>query len=284
MSYSVIVKKDGVNHSRHSCSPLLLFFSLWQYRELVWQLTYRDVVGRYRGSFVGLFWSFINPLVLLVVYTVVFGVILQTKWAGIDDSLDFALVLFAGLIVYNFFAECLNRAPSLILSHPSYVKKVIFPLEIFPWIAVGSALFHTIISIIAWLIFYFAVHSSIHWTAFFLPLVLLPLVLVTLGFCWFLSSAGVFVRDVSQTVNIVTLILLFMSPVFYSVQGVPANLRAFLLANPLTFIIEQTRAILIWQQWPDFFGLGIYVLISVLIAWMGLVWFQKTRDGFADVI
>lgn len=284
MNQSVVLRKDGVDVSRHSYSPLLVFSSFWQNRELIWQLTQRDVVGRYRGSFIGLFWSFIHPLVMLVVYTTVFGVILQTKWAGIDDSLDFALVLFAGLIVYNFFSECLNRAPSLILNHPNYVKKVIFPLEIFSWVAVGSALFHTGVSVVAWLIFYFAVHGMVHWTAVFLPLIFIPLAIVALGCCWFLSSAGVFVRDVGQTVSLITLVLMFMSPVFYSTEIVPEDFRAVLLANPLTFIMEQTRAVLIWEQWPDFTSLGIYAAVSVLVAWLGLTWFQKTRDGFADVI
>ncbi|MCP5196315.1 MAG: ABC transporter permease [Gammaproteobacteria bacterium] len=270
--------------SHHSYSPWLVFLSLWRHRELVWQLTQRDVVGRYRGSFMGLLWSFIHPLVMLAVYTTVFGVILQTKWPGIDDSLDFALILFAGLIIYNFFSECLNRAPLLILGHPNYVKKVIFPLEIFPWVAVGSALFHTGVSVIAWLIFYFAVHGMIDWTVIFLPLVFLPLILVALGCCWFLSSAGVFVRDVGQTVSLITLILLFMSPVFYSINGVPPGLRAVLLMNPLTFIMEQARAVLIWEQWPDFGGLAVYAAVSLVAAWLGLAWFQKTRDGFADVI
>lgn len=284
MSYPVVFRKDGVDVSCHSYSPLLVFSSLLRNRELVWQLTQRDVVGRYRGSFMGLFWSFIHPLVMLAVYTIVFGVILKTKWMGIDDSLEFALVLFSGLIIYNFFSECLNRAPSLILGHPNYVKKVIFPLEIFSWVAVGSALFHTGVSVVAWLIFYFAVHGMVYWTVIFLPLILLPLVMVALGFCWFLSAAGVFVRDVGQTVSLITLILMFMSPVFYSIDGVPPSLRAVLLINPLTFIMEQTRAVLIWEQWPDFAGLGIYAAVSLIIAWLGLAWFQKTRDGFADVI
>lgn len=281
---SVVFRKDGVDISKQSYSPTLVFMSLWRHRELVWQLTQRDVMGRYRGSFMGLLWSFVHPLVMLAVYTTVFGVILQTKWVGVEDSLDFALVLFAGLIVYNFFSECLMRAPGMILGNPNYVKKVVFPLEVFAWVTVGSALFHTGVSVVAWLVFYFAVHGILHWTSVFVPLVFVPLVLVALGCCWFFSAAGVFVRDVGQTVSIITLILMFMSPVFYSIEGVPAGLRAVLLVNPLTFIMEQTRVVLLWGRWPDFTGLGVYTVASLLIAWLGLAWFQKTRDGFADVI
>lgn len=246
----------------------------------------REVIGRYRGSAMGLLWSFFNPVLMLTVYTFVFSVIFKARWGetGSDSKTEFAILLFAGMIVYGLFAECVNRAPSLVLGNVSYVKKVVFPLEILPWVAMGSALFHAIISGLVLLFFFVLIHHAANWTILFLPLLLLPYMLLIMGISWFLAATGVYLRDVGQTTGIVTTVLMFLSPVFYPVSALPETYRPFIHFNPLTFVIEQTRNILIWGKLPDWAGLGIYFIVSLFTATAGFFWFQKTRKGFADVL
>ena len=263
-----------------------LVCSWWCNRQLIGQMTKREVVGQYKGSVLGLAWSFFNPLLMLTVYTFVFSVVFKARWGmgGEETKTQFAVVLFTGLIVHGLFADVLNRAPGLILSNVNFVKKVVFPLEILPGIAMGAALFHSAISLSVLLLAFVLVNGFLHWTVIFVSLVFLPLVILTLGLCWLLAALGVFLRDVGQTVNILTMVLLFLSPIFYPVTALPEEFRPWILANPLTFIIEQARAVLIWGRLPDWVGLGIYTIISTVIAWMGYAWFQKTRKGFADVL
>jgi lipopolysaccharide transport system permease protein len=267
-------------------SPLAIATGFWRNRQLIWQMTKRDVVGRYRGSIMGLAWSFFNPVLMLAVYTFIFSVVFKTRWGGGGDEskTEFAVILFAGLIVHNLFAECVNRAPGLILNNAVYVKKVMFPLEILPWVAMGSAVFHALISLVVLTGFFMALKFYLNWTVIFIPIVLFPLILFTIGMAWFLASTGVYLRDVGQTTGIVTGVMMFLSPIFYPVSALPAEYRALLFLNPLTFVIEQMRDILIWGKMPDFGGMGLYAAVSILTAWIGFFWFQKTRKGFADVL
>lgn len=268
-----------------SISPKEMFASLWRNRELVKASAKREVLGRYRGSFLGLLWSFFNPLFMLAVFTFVFSVIFQARWGGGSGSkTEFALVLFAGLLVYNLFAECINRAPGLILSNTNYVKKVVFPLEILPLVGLLSALFHTLISLGVWVIAYTLFFGIPHLTVFYLPLVLLPFCLFLMGLSWALASLGVFLRDVSQFIGLLTTALMFLSPVFYPVTAFPEDYRYILYLNPLTTVVEQTRDVLFWGKMPDFLMLAIYWVVTLGIAWLGFAWFQKTRKGFADVL
>jgi lipopolysaccharide transport system permease protein len=249
-------------------------------------MTRREVMGRYKGSVMGLAWSFFNPVFMLVVYTFVFSVIFKSRWGvgGEESKTQFAVVLFVGMIVHGLFAEVLNRAPGLILSNVNFVKKVVFPLEILPVIAMGATLFHSLISLGVLLAAFVLFNGYLHWTAVLAPLVLLPLVTLTLGLAWMLASLGVFLRDVGQTIGIFTMVMLFLSPVFYPVTALPEEFRPWLMANPLTFIIEQAREVLILGRLPNWMGLGSYTLVATAIAWAGYAWFQKTRKGFADVL
>jgi lipopolysaccharide transport system permease protein len=276
--------RDIVNRP-YPASPRALFASLWYNRELIVQLTRREVLSRYRGSILGLAWSFFNPLLMLVVYTFVFSVVFKARWASPDVSkADFAIVLFVGLIIHGLFAECVNRAPGLILANVNYVKKVVFPLEILPWVAAGSALFHSAVSIAVLLAAQLVFQQALTWTIVFLPIVLVPLLFATMGLAWFLSSIGVYVRDIGQTIGIFTMALLFLSPVFYPIDALPENYRILLLLNPLTPVIGDARRVLIWGQAPDWAGLMIYASASFAAAWLGFWWFQRTRRGFADVV
>ncbi len=276
-------------HAAHPTSMAAMLRSLWGNRVLISQMSRREVIGRYKGSVMGLLWSFLNPLFMLVVYTFFFSVVFKSRWAaapaGTEESKTlFAVLLFVGMIVHSLFAEVLNRAPNLILGNVNYVKKVVFPLEVLPVISMGTALFHSLVSICVLLLVFFVTNGYLHWTLVFLPFILLPLVIFTVGLAWILASFGVFVRDVGQSIGLGMTVMLFLSPVFYPVSALPESMRPWMLANPLTFIIEQARAVLIWGQLPNWSGLLLYTLVASFVAWLGYVWFQKTRKGFADVL
>ncbi len=260
--------------------------SLWRNRALIMQMTRREVVGRYKGSVMGMAWSFFNPVFMLTVYTFVFSFVFKARWGigGDESRTQFAVVLFVGMIVHGLFAEVLNRSPGLVLSNVNYVKKVVFPLEILPVISMGAALFHGLVSLGVLLVAFFLFNGFVHWTVLFAPLVMLPLVMLTLGLAWMFASMGVFLRDVGQTIGIITMVMMFLAPVFYPITALPEKYRPWLMANPLTFIIEQMRAVLIWGQMPNWAGLALYTLVATVVAWAGYAWFQKTRKGFSDVL
>jgi len=268
-----------------STSPLAMLASLWRNRSLTVALIRRDVVGRYRGSIIGIVWSLFHPVLMLGVYTLVFSVAFRARWTPASDSkTEFALILFAGLIVFNLFAECVGRAPTLVLSNPNYVKKVVFPLEVLPWMAVGSALFHAAISTLAWLMFYLFLFGRPHLHVLLLPVALLPLLLFTIGISWFLASLGVFLRDVAQVVGVATTTLMFLSPIFYPPSALPPDFQLLLYANPLTMPIEQVRNLMIWGLPFDWTEYALQTTGAAVVAWVGFVWFQRTRRGFADVL
>jgi lipopolysaccharide transport system permease protein len=274
-------------HKSQPTSLTALARSLWHNRSLIAQMTKRDVIGRYKGSVMGLTWSFFNPLFMLSVYTFVFGGVFKGRWSSVgteESKVNFAIVLFVGMIVHGLFTECVNRAPGLILGNVNYVKKVIFPLEILPVIAMGSALFHMVVSLVVLLGAIVLLGSSISWTILFFPIAIIPLLLVTMGAAWFLAALGVYVRDVAQITGMITTVLMFLSPVFYPVSAVPERYRPWIMANPLTFIIDQSREVLIWGRLPNWGGLALYLLAALGAAWIGFAWFQKTRKGFADVL
>lgn len=269
----------------YSCSPKEIVASFWRNHQLIFALSKREVVGRYRGSALGLLWSFFNPLFMLTVYTFVFSVVFKARWgSGSDSKTEFALILFAGLIIFNIFADCINRAPGLILANINYVKKVVFPLEILPEVALLSAMFHGFISLAVWLLAYALFFGAPPVTALYLPLILIPLALLILGLSWGLASLGVYLRDVSQGIGIFTTVLMYLSPIFYPANALPKTYQHLLYLNPLTPVIEQTRDVLFFGKTPDFVLLSIYWLVGALIAWLGFAWFQKTRKGFADVL
>jgi len=233
----------------------------------------------------GLAWSFFNPLIMLTVYTFVFSVVFKARWsvAG-EDKVNFAIILFVGLIAYGLFADCINRAPGLILSNSNYVKKVVFPLEILPSVALGSALFHASVSLVVLLIAQLLVNQRLPWTVVLFPIVLLPLLLTTLGFAWILSALGGYLLNMGKITIIFTTVLMFLSPLFYPLSALPKQYQVWLAFNPLTFIIEQGRNVLIFGKTPDWMLWALALAGSLLVCAAGFWWFQKTRKGFADVL
>lgn len=269
-----------------SISPKEMVASLWRNRQLILQMSKREVIGRYRGSVFGLAWSFFNPIVMLVIYTFVFSVVFNARW-GVDtgdSKVNFAIILFVGLIVHGLFAECINRAPSLIISNVNYVKKVVFPLEILPWIAFGSAAFHAVVSFFVLILAQIILGQSLPPTVFLFPFLMLPIVFGTMGMAWFLASLGVYLRDISQVTSMFTTIMLYISAVFFPVSALPERYQVLLMLNPLAFIIEEGRKVLIYGQLPNFWSWIALLIISMFVSWFGFAWFQKTRKGFADVV
>lgn len=268
-----------------SISPREIVLSLWTNRNLLAGLIRREIVGRYQGSVLGILWSLFNPVLMLAVYTFFFSVIFQVRWLGGSGSkTEFALILFAGLLVFNFFAECIARAPGLILSNVNYVKKIVFPLELLPVVAMGSATFHLLISFLVWLVFYAAIFGVPHAGVLLFPVVLVPLVLLTLGVSWVLASLGVYLRDVSQVIGALVPVLMFLSPVFYPIKSLPEEYQAVVHISPITVAVEQARDVMYWGAPLGWKVWGTYLAISCVIAWLGFSWFQKTRKGFADVL
>lgn len=260
--------------------------SFWKYRDLISQLCRRDIEGRYRGSLFGLLWSFVNPLLMLLVYTFVFGFVLRARFGmhASESKMEFSLILFAGLIIHQLMAECIIRSPTLIVSNPNYVKKVVFPLEVLSWSCILSALFHAGISLLVLLLFYLLLHGSLHWTLVFLPVLIFPFLIVLLGFSWILSSLGVYLRDIAQFMGFLVTVLLFLSPILYPLSSIPVVYRPFFYLNPLTFIVLQVREVVLWGNMPNWIGLAFYLGVALLVGWGGYFWFQKTRHGFADVL
>lgn len=256
-----------------------------RHRELLWELVKRDFIGRYKGSMFGVAWSLFNPLLMLAIYTLVFSVAFKARWGSAGDSkATFAIILFSGMIVHGFFAECLNRAPGLITSYPNYVKKVVFPLEILPWMALLSALLNFFLSLVVLLLFCALAGMPIQVGTLLIPLILLPLILTILGLSWILASLGVYLRDLAQVIGVLTTIALFLAPVFYPIESLPEDYRSLLVWNPITLPINEMRDVMLWGRPMDWGGWAGSLLVGVLVCYGGYWWFQATRKGFADVL
>lgn len=259
--------------------------SIWHHRRLLRDLVRRDIAGRYRGSLLGIAWSVFHPMAMLAVYTFVFSVVFNARWGQTSTSkVDFALLLFLGLIVFNFVAECLSRAPALVVSNASYVKKVVFPLEILPLVAAGTAGFHALISLAVWLCAFLVSGHLPSASMLAFPMLMLPVLLATLGLTWAVASLGVYLRDLGQVIAVAITALMFLTPIFYPVSALPEQVRWVATLNPLAVAIEHARQVLFWGNWPDPVSLIVQSVAAALMAWIGYVWFQRTRNGFADVL
>lgn len=269
-------------------NPVQIVRSLYSSRELIWNLTRREVSSTYRGLFLGALWAIIVPLLMMLIYTFVFSVVFHTRW-DISSSQptrpgEFALILYAGMTAFNLFSSVMNRAPGLVLAVPNYVKKVVFPLEILPVVATGSALVTALINVLLVLAGSVWLYRTVSPTLVLLPLVFIPLILLTLGLAWFLSSLGVFIRDIGQAVSVVIQVLFFVTPIVYSPNTVPPNLRFLIIINPIAPIIDGFRRTLIWGTMLDWGSWGIVTVVSAVVALLGFAWFSATKRGFADVM
>jgi lipopolysaccharide transport system permease protein len=268
-------------------NPVSMVSHLWRRRELIRQLTAREISARYRGTSLGALWSLVTPLLMLAIYTLVFAEILHVKWGAaehLSGTDHFALTLFAGLIPFSVFSEMVSRAPQLIISTPNYVKKVVFPLEVLPVVILGSAVVHSLISVGILVIGTVVLLGFLSKTVILLPFVYAPLIFLCLGVSWFLASLGVYIRDIGQVVGLVVQALFFLSPIFYSASTVPPSLQFIMGLNPLTIILTGFRLTLLWQESLPWGLWAAWTGGSMLVAWLGYVWFMKTKHGFADVM
>lgn len=266
-------------------SPWSLFRSLAQHRDLILRLVGRETTQRFRGSVLGVAWAVLTPLLMAAVFTLVFTGIFPARWPrGEGGAFDFALLFLTGFAVYTFFSEAVGRAAGLVVGNPSYVTKVVFPLEVLPAVTVVSAMVNLGITLAIVAVGHLLLHGFLHWTAIFLPVVLLPFVVFLLGTVTLIAAAGVFIRDIGLVIGPVTSLLLFLSPVFFPPEAVPEGWRIVVRANPLTPIIEQSRTVLLGGGLPDFASLAIYLLLAFLVLAFAHWSFQRLRPGFADVL
>lgn len=266
---------------------MLKLFS--QHQQLITQLTKRDVLERYRGSYFGLAWSLAYPVLMLLVYMFVFGVIFKMKWgiepgSGIAEEVNFGVIIFSGLILHAFLGECFVRSTALIIGNQQYVKKVVFPLAILSVVTIGTALFHLLAGLLILVVFALITGTQLHWTIVYTPLVLLPFIMLMLGISWLLAAICVFVRDIAQIMGVLVTILLFLAPIFYPLSRVPESLQIWMYLNPLTAIIQQFRQVVLFGEQPDWLVLGIYAVIAFAIMLFGYVFFRRVQGGFADVV
>ncbi len=269
----------------HRADLAYILASLVKHRFVIGQLSRRAILGRYRGTVLGLFWSLFTPLVMLGVYTFVFGKVLEVRWPDQGGgSLEFAAILFSGMIIHGILAECLTQASTLIASNPQYVKKVVFPLEALPWVTVISAFFQGLISTGVLVAYLLIVNGSLPGTVILFPLPLFSLTLVCIGIGWLIAATAVFLKDIAQVTGILSTILFFMAPILYPKTALPEGFQNILYLNPITFVIEQFRSVVLWGEMPDWSGLGIYTAVALIFCWGSLVWFQRSRRGFADVL
>ncbi|MBM4109193.1 MAG: ABC transporter permease [Phycisphaerae bacterium] len=268
-------------------SPAALVRSTASHAGLIRQLAVRDLALRYRGSVLGMVWTLVTPLALLAIFTYVFAVVFKARWPGMAEGaskVDFALAIFCGLVAFGLFSEPVGRSPSLIVSSSSYVKRIVFPLEILPVVAVCTALVIFLanlgVLVAATLVF----RGGIPWTAAALPIIVAPVAVMALGVSWFLASLGVYLRDVGHAVALLLQMLFFLTPVFYPLAAVPEPFRTVVALNPITVAVESSRAVLLMGEWPDWGMLGLAAGVSVVIAQLGYAWFMSTKRGFADVL
>ena len=255
------------------------------HKSLIFRLAAREIRARYKGSMIGVVWAFLVPAMMLAIYTYVFTVVFQAKWnQQVSNRTDFALALFAGLIVFNLFAESVGRAPSLLAENSTYITKVIFPLESLCWVQLLVSGFGAAVSTAILLIFYTAVNGIPSATIFWLPLVLLPLVLFLLGAMLIIVPLGLYIPDVRQVIPPMISLMTFASPVFYPVEALPSVARTIISLSPITFTIEQFRRVLLGHANPSFAGILVFGMVGSLFAWLGYLFFFVTKRGFADVI
>ena len=267
--------------------PLFPFaFDLWAQRELLWQFTLRNVELRHKGSHLGLIWSFRNPLLMLGLYVLVFGYVFGGSFGVRSDEtkLDYALGVFMGLALFHFIGEVLATSPSLIVSNPNFVKKVVFPLEILPASGVGGAAFHMMVSLGLFLLGLQFFGNGLHLGVLWLPIIVLPILFLCLGIAWFFSALGVFFRDVGQIMQFLTLALMYASGVFNSARKFPPSAWAFLRFNPILLAVELARDAVLWQRPLNFHHLAYTYVFGLTACYLGYAAFRRMKPAFADVL
>lgn len=261
------------------------FSLLVTYKSLILSLAKKDIISRYRGSMLGILWSFFNPLLMLGLYTFFFRFVFKAKWPNVGDTnADYAVMLFAGLVVHALASDMLSRSAGIIANNANLVKKVVFPIEIMPWVVLASSVFHTFISLLILYAFYLLSGGDIIWANLLIPFIFIPMALLFVGFSYFISSLGVYIRDIEQLMGTITTLLLFTSTVFFSIETIPEKIRPLLYLNPITQIVNELRNVLVYGKLPSIISISIYSLISFVIFYVGFLFFIKLKKGFSDIL
>jgi len=282
-----VIRSDGagVILSDDGAGLFAPYVMAWRRRHLLRRLARRDVEQRFRGSLLGKVWMVIAPLFMLALYMIAFGFLLKPKWQqAISSPTDIAMIYFSGLIVFDFFMECIVRAPNLMFEHISYVKKMVFPLEVLGWVALGTAFTRLAVGAVLLAIFYIAVRGMPSAAIVTVPLLIALLAIFALGFVWVLTSIAVFVRDIRHLLGVLMPIFMFLTPVFFPLSSTPKIAQIVLYVNPLTFVLESVRGALFQGAWPNWLGMIAYAAAAILFAWASFRLFRRLREGFADVL
>lgn len=261
-------------------------YRLLSHLYLIKTFTIREIQNRYKGSLLGILWALITPILMLLVFSFVFGEIFQAKWPGNTgtNKIDFAINLFIGLSIFWYFADILAKSPTIISSVPNYVKKVIFPLEILPLVTILSTLVYLIINFIIIFITILITSNHISITIISIPLLIVITIPLLLGISLLLSAIGVYAKDIGVIIGVFINLLMFLSPIFYPISAIPEKMIWLFNLNPLTAIIEESRKVLLYNSWPDWNIVFVYTIISLLVYYVGNKIFKITKKGFADVI
>ncbi|NBT28427.1 MAG: ABC transporter permease [Gammaproteobacteria bacterium] len=274
-----------MRRSEYRAGLAYVFSTVWIHRFVIGQLSKRAIYTRYRGTMLGFLWSLVTPIVMLTIYTIVFGLVFNARWEDRGGgNLEFAAILFSGMIVHSVFAECLTRAPTLIVGNPQYVKKIRFPLETLAWVNLSTAFFQCVISTAILLGYLVLLGAGVPWVALLAPVPLLTLLPFCLAVGWLLAAFSVYVKDLAQLTALMSTILFFMAPILYPRSALPESLQPLIALNPITYPIEEFRKLILWGDLPNWGGLFFHFFIGMVCAWCALAVFQKIRRGFADVL
>jgi lipopolysaccharide transport system permease protein len=265
-------------------NPLRIVSDIRQHRHLLGMLVRRDVLLKYRGSILGIGWSFLHPLLLLLVFSLISGSAFGGRWPGSGHDVHaIPLAIYCGLVIFSPFSEILSGAPRLLQNHTSYVKKIVFPTQLLPLMMVLSATLHASINMVL-LLAALALFAQWHASLLLLPLVLLPAFLLACGMAWLLATLGVFVRDLVHVMPVFTQVLLFLSPVFYPAGIIPEQWQWLYQLNPLAAIIENLRRVALHGQPPLWDVLAVTFVVGMLALLLGYAAFRHSQEEFADVL
>jgi lipopolysaccharide transport system permease protein len=278
---SVRFKRLGRSMGRAFYLPFQL---IWKQRGLIRTLVRRDILSRYTGSFGGALWAVLNPLLLMLTYFFVFGIVMKAKIGADTSHTGFALFFLAGMLPWLAFSEAAGRAPFILLEHRNFIKKLVFPVETLPVNVVVAGLVTEFFGLILFVVALLLIRGALPWTIVYLPLVIVPQILLTAGIAWFLAALGVFARDLGQIIGYLLTLLMFITPIFYSEQNLPQMVSGVLRKNPLFILVHSYRAVLLDTAAPDWKALGWLSLASIAAFLLGHAWFFKLRRSFADLI
>lgn len=260
------------------------FTALYRQRWLIGYFVQRDLVYTYKGSYLGFFWSFLHPLFMIVLYTFVFSTILQVRFSESGSSLNFGLYVYCGLIPYLAFSQAIQEALSTIRVNATLVQKVVFPIEILPLAAVATNFISQLFGLGGLILVFSLVGQELHWTVLLLPLVMVPQILLTLGLSYIASVVGTYIKDIKEIISVLLRALLFAVPIMYPLSIVPEKYRPLIDLNPLTYLVESYRDLILEGQIPETSWSAWFALFSGVIFIVGFIWFERSKLKFADVI